>query len=108
MQATVWLAPTKGRRYFNRKAAIKGEARALIYKKFPMIEGFGMNEPLCDIAEYDPERYAKLHARLCRILDRVTPQKAPRAISNSYGKVVTRKPQFRYPEPIESEGGHHD
>jgi hypothetical protein len=33
--ATVWLAPTKGRRYLTKRAAIHAEARALIEAKHP-------------------------------------------------------------------------
>jgi hypothetical protein len=32
---TVWLAPTAGRRYFTKRAAIHAEARARIEKKYP-------------------------------------------------------------------------
>ena len=31
----VFYAPTKGRRYFTKKAAIHNEARAIIYKHYP-------------------------------------------------------------------------
>lgn len=34
-QATVYLAPTAGRRYLTRKAAANAEARALIRAKYP-------------------------------------------------------------------------
>jgi len=42
LQSTVWLAPTAGRRYLTKRAAINAEARALIKKRHP-------TEP----AEYD-------------------------------------------------------
>lgn len=34
-QATVYYAPTRGRRYFTRSAAINAEARAIIKKHYP-------------------------------------------------------------------------
>lgn len=34
-QATVYFAPTAGRRYFTKSAAINKEARAIIKKHFP-------------------------------------------------------------------------
>ena len=34
-QATVYYAPTAGRRYFTKEGAISGEAKALIRKKYP-------------------------------------------------------------------------
>lgn len=34
-QAVVYYAPTKGRRYFSKAAAIKAEAKAIINKHFP-------------------------------------------------------------------------
>lgn len=80
-QATVWLAPTKGRRYFSRKAAIKAEARALIYVKHPVEEGCP-RDGFCDcgdrgyMIEHDePERYAKMHRRMSRLLEAATPKK---------------------------------
>ena len=33
--ATVYYAPTKGRRYLTKRAAIKAEAVAIILKKYP-------------------------------------------------------------------------
>lgn len=76
-QATVWLAPTKGRRYFTRKAAIKAEARALIFKKYPKEENHDEFRSWIDydIEQAEPERYEKMHRRMCRILERALPKR---------------------------------
>ena len=37
-KATVYYAPTKGRRYFSKNAAIHAEAVAIIFKKYPPVD----------------------------------------------------------------------
>jgi len=66
-QATVYFAPTAGRRYLTRKAAALAEAKALIRAKYP-------TEP----AEHDDSgrrTYGGFHwsmdDRLCRVLSRL-------------------------------------
>lgn len=73
-QATVYLAPTAGRRYLTRKAAANAEARALIRAKYPT-----------ERAEHDvgysgwhwsnDDRLRRVHARLAsRIYRRPAPE----------------------------------
>ncbi|WP_414492025.1 hypothetical protein [Stenotrophomonas maltophilia] len=37
--ATVYLAPTKGRRYLSKRSAVRAEARALLDRKYPAETG---------------------------------------------------------------------
>lgn len=67
---TVWHAPTRGRRYFSKRAAINAEAKAIIYAKYPpepyeSDTGHGFN---IDIDE--PERYEIMHRRMCLKLEK--------------------------------------
>lgn len=71
-QATVYLAPTAGRRYLTRKAAAAAEARALIRAKYPTER---------DDAGYsgwhwsNDDRLRRVHARLAsRIYRRPAPE----------------------------------
>ena len=68
MNAVVYFAPTRGRRFLSKSAAISAEARAIIYKKYP-IEPF---EPdtghRYDIKFDEPSRYQVMHRRLSKIL----------------------------------------
>lgn len=73
--ATVWHSSAKGRRYFSRSAAIRAEARSIIYKLYPS-EGRESDEygrttyPGYDIQYDEPERYAKLYRRIKRLVER--------------------------------------
>jgi hypothetical protein len=61
---TVWHAPTRGRRYFSKKAAVNAEAKAIIYKRYP-IEQFEQDTGnFFDFATDEPARYGKMHRRL--------------------------------------------
>ena len=59
-RALVFYAPTKGRRYFTRNAAIHAEAVAIILKKYPI----GIFEPDTgfweDIRVDDAERFERM------------------------------------------------
>lgn len=66
--ATVWYAPTRGRRYFSKTAAISAEATALILKKYPLEPYEEDTGYSYDIRVDDPDHFNKLHNRLCRIL----------------------------------------
>jgi hypothetical protein len=62
--AKVYLAPTRGRRYFKLGSAINAEARAMILKKYPIKPfepdtGFSFH-----IEHHEPERYLRMYNRL--------------------------------------------
>lgn len=64
----VYYAPTRGRRYFSKPAAIHGEAVAIIYKKYPS-EKFESNTGSSYDIKYDePERYGTMLRRMIRIV----------------------------------------
>jgi hypothetical protein len=68
--ALTWYAPTRGRRYFSKRAAINAEATAMILKKYPVEpweEGFSHGY---DIRVDETERFNALHSRVCRMLNR--------------------------------------
>lgn len=74
-QATVYFAPTKGRRYLTKWGAIRAEARAIIYKHFPAPERILFADPAEIGGEFDieidaPERYQRYFKALCRALNR--------------------------------------
>lgn len=69
-QATVWYAPTRRRRYLSRAGAIKGEATALILKRYP-VEPYEYDTGAgFDIRYHEPERFEKMHRRVCRIIEK--------------------------------------
>lgn len=73
VNADVYFAPTRNRRYFSRQAAIEGEAMAIILKKYP-IEPFESDTGAgYDIRVDEPERYEKMHRRMCRVLKQYIP-----------------------------------
>ena len=63
--ATVYFAPTMGRRYLTRRAAIRAEARAMISKKYPSEHD---DNGTCVWHWGCEERFTRLYARLTRIL----------------------------------------
>ena len=66
--AKVWYAPTRRRRYFSKSAAIKGEATAVILQKYP-IEPYEYDTGAgFDIRHDEPERFKKMHRRVCKII----------------------------------------
>lgn len=77
--ATVYYAPTKGRRYFSKSAAIRAEARAIIKKHCPdepscqcTPEYCGMcGDPGWSLEEAFPDRHARYMRMLTRALGRV-------------------------------------
>ncbi|QBF27185.1 hypothetical protein EXN22_16345 [Pseudomonas tructae] len=77
-QATVYYAPTAGRRFFTRSAAINKEARAIIKKHFPDEPGHDCSEEACGWCqdpgwslEHDqPERFKRYHRMLTGALRR--------------------------------------
>lgn len=68
--AKVFYSPAAGRRFFTKKAAISAEATCLILKKYPPEPFEHDNGAGCDIRYDDPDRYEKLHKRLCRLIKR--------------------------------------
>ena len=69
-QATVFYAPKAGRRYFTKSAAIKAEAKAIIYAKYPR-ESFEPDTGYSFDIETDcPKRYAIMFRRMCRLVKR--------------------------------------
>lgn len=69
IQSTIaYLAPTRGRRYLTKKAAIHNEAKAIIYKHYPKEDyesdtGYGF-----DIEIDRQEYYERKYKSLCRAL----------------------------------------
>ncbi|MBH3213200.1 hypothetical protein [Serratia marcescens] len=72
MTATVWFAPTKGRRYLSKSAAIHAETKAKIFSRYPSESPDYENGHLTYQGwniEYDePERYRKMYRRLSRLV----------------------------------------
>lgn len=76
--ATVYYAPTKGRRYLSKAAAVRAEARAIIEKHFPSERGCsgvcagctypGCGDPGWRLEEAEPERYMRHYKNLRRAL----------------------------------------
>jgi hypothetical protein len=72
--AKVWYSPAMGRRYFTKAGAAKAEARAKIMAKHPVEKAVfdhrnGMyHEPDYDFRYSEPERYAKMHRRMVRLI----------------------------------------
>lgn len=79
--AIVYYAPTKGRRYFSKSAAIHAEARAIIKKHYPDEKGcsgicVGCEYPGCgdlgwSLEEAQPDRYARYYRMLASALGRM-------------------------------------
>lgn len=68
--ATVYFAPTKGRRYLTKNAALSNEARAIILEEYPSDPyepdtGYGF-----DIRIDCPEAYKEMHDKLTDMLKR--------------------------------------
>lgn len=78
-QATVYYAPTKGRRYLSKTAAIRAEARAIIRKHVPDERPCRCTPELCgmcgdpgwSLEQDQPERHARYMRMLTKAL-RVT------------------------------------
>lgn len=76
--ATVYLAPTAGRRFLTKKAAINKEARAIIRKHFPEEKSCPCSPEHCGMCGYrgwslevdQPERFARHYRRLTKALAR--------------------------------------
>ena len=58
--AKVYYAPTKGRRYFTKSAAIKAEALAIILKKYPVVDFEPETGFYADIRTEQPERFERM------------------------------------------------
>lgn len=75
-QAIVYYAPTKGRRYFSKAAAIKAESRAIIKKYFPDERACSCSPDWCGMCGYggwslevdEPERFARYNRMLTKAL----------------------------------------
>lgn len=67
---TVFYAPTVKKRFLTLSGAIKAEAKAKIYKKYPSEPFEDDTGAGWDIQYDEPEKYAKLFSRLCRLLRR--------------------------------------
>lgn len=70
--ATIYYAPTKGRRYFSKQAAIRAEARAIIEKHVPSVRPCRCSPEYCGMCR-DPGWYLEQaqperHARYMRML----------------------------------------
>jgi hypothetical protein len=58
--AKVYYAPTKGRRYFTKKAAINAEAIAIILKKYPTEDFEPDTGFYVDIRTEYPDRFERM------------------------------------------------
>jgi len=74
-QATVYYAPTAGRRFFTLRAAINKEARAIIKKHFPIEPAHSCDEycgwchdPGWSLEHDQPERFQRYHRLLSAAL----------------------------------------
>lgn len=72
-QAIAYYAPTKGRRYFSKSAAINAEARAIIKKHFQeelpcYDEDCGCHSPGWCLEADQPERFKRFFDKLKRAL----------------------------------------
>lgn len=74
-QAVVYYAPTKGKRYLTKSAAIKAEARAIIKKHFPDENSHSCdqwcgwcNDPGWSLEVDQPERFKRYFENLKRAL----------------------------------------
>lgn len=75
-QAIVYLAPTKGRRYFSKSAAINAEARAIIKKYHPDERSCSCSPDWCGMCGYggwsleadEPDRFNRYFEKLKRAL----------------------------------------
>ncbi|MGV8004282.1 hypothetical protein QPK14_21320 [Photorhabdus temperata subsp. temperata] len=76
MEAIVYYSHTRKRRYFSKNAAIKGEANARIYKKYPLeqmeSESGRVTYPGYDIAVDHPEFYRRAIRYLTYLLKKNT------------------------------------
>lgn len=76
--APVYFAPTAGRRFLTKQAAINKEARAIIKKHFPDQRGcrgeidgcgpYGCGDPGWSLEADDPERFQRYYDKLCRAI----------------------------------------
>lgn len=72
VKTIAYYAPTKGRRYFSKSAAIKAEARAIILKRYPN-ENFERDTGHSfDMRINEPEKYEVMFRRMCRIVKNAT------------------------------------
>jgi len=67
-ESIVYYAPTKGRRYLTKRAAVLAEAKAIILNKYPVIEYDTETGEYYNIEYDEPERYSKMHRRLSKQL----------------------------------------
>lgn len=77
-KATVYTAPTAGRRYFTKRAAINAEARAIIFNKHPIekacYDSSCCGDPGYHIEHDEPKRFATMLRRMKRLIAaKVTP-----------------------------------
>lgn len=77
-QVTVYYAPTAGRRFLTKRAAINKEARAIILKHFPSEARHDCSEEVCgwcrapgwSLEEAQPERFRRYYRLLSDALKR--------------------------------------
>ncbi|MGL6089604.1 MAG: hypothetical protein ACRC07_06115 [Pseudomonas paracarnis] len=82
-QTTVYLAPTAGRRFLTKAAAINKEARAIIKKHFPEERGCSDSDCLCgdpgwSLEVDQPDRFKRYYRLLTAALKRAA-QNTPEA-----------------------------
>lgn len=80
-QAAVYFAPTAGRRFFTKAAAINKEARAIIKKHFPEVKPHDCDAETCgwcrdpgwNLEQDQPERFQRYYRKLTEALRRTMP-----------------------------------
>lgn len=74
----VWFSPARGRHFLTRRAAIRAEAHAKIFDRYPYerpdYENGFLTYPGYSIQHDEPERYQKLLRRMMRLIDKHTPK----------------------------------
>lgn len=72
----VWYSSSRGRHFLSRRSAIRAEAHAKIFDRYPYerpdYENGFLTYPGYSIQHDEPERYQKLLRRMMRIIDKHT------------------------------------
>lgn len=66
---TVYLAPTKGRRYLSKRSAVRAEARALLDRKYPAENG-DESDGFSHWHWSSDEQLQRVYSRLVRFISR--------------------------------------
>lgn len=89
MQATVYLAPTKGRRYLTKRSAVRAEAAAMLERKYPTERG-DETDGFHHWHWSDDEQLRKVHARLVQLIARNIKADSPQGASDATTEVAVK------------------